>query len=126
MSTMKTIHTKTVFRDDLRYARLLIGRIERAIKTGDWEAVEADAYELEPLFSWIRSRATDNKEGILDFDCKHPMDIAEIRAEQEAERKREEQKQLAAWHKTAEDAAREFEKFLGIKVTVVTEDLETK
>lgn len=123
---MKTIHSKTTFRNDLRYARELIRSIEKAITNGDWDRIADDANELEPLFSAIRANATDNREGILDFDCKFADEITEIRAEQEAERKRKEQKELAAWYKAAEDAAREFEKFLGVNVTVVTEGLETK
>lgn len=123
---MKTIHSKTTFRTDLRYARQLIVAIERAVKTGEWDSITEDALELEGLFGSIRSRATDNREGIEDFDCKYPDEIRAIRAEQEAERKKAEQKELAAWHKAAEKEAREFEQALGVKITVVTEGLETK
>ena len=123
---MKTIHSKTTFRTDLRYARQLIVAIERAVKNGEWDSITEDALELEGLFGSIRSRATDNREGIEDFDCKYPDEIREIRAQQEAERKKAEQKELAAWQKAAEKEAHEFEKALGIKITVVTEGLEDR
>lgn len=123
---MKTIHSKKMFRDDLQYARQMIRRIEKAIANDDWETIVEEANELEPLFSALRCNAIDNREGILDFGCKYPDEIAEIRAEQEAERKRKEQKELAAWQKAGEKVAREFEQALGVKITVVTEGLETK
>lgn len=82
---MKTIHSKKMFRDDLQYARQMIRRIEDAIRNNDWETVVDEATELEPLFSAIRSNATDNREGILDFYCKYEDEIVEIRAQQNGE-----------------------------------------
>lgn len=79
---MKTIHTKKMFRDDLQYARQMIRRIENAIRNDDWETVAEEANELEPLFSLIRSNATDNREGIRDFNYKYQDEIDEIRAQQ--------------------------------------------
>lgn len=121
---MKTIHSKKMFRDDLKYARKLIRRIEQAIQNDDWATIVDEAMELEPLFSAIRCNAIDNREGILDFDCKYEDEIEAIR---EAERKNEEQKRIAAFQKAAKEVGREFEQILGgMKFTVVTEASETK
>lgn len=122
----KQIHNKSKFRSDLRYARNLIAEIEKAIKIENWESVVDDSRELEAVFSLLGMYGTDNREGILDFGCKYPDEIREIRAQQLAESEAKRQKELVAWHKAAEKEAREFEKALGIKITVVTEGLETK
>ena len=123
---MKTIHSKTKFRNDLKYARQLIVALEQAIKMENWDSVHDDARELEAVFSLLGSYATDNREGILDFDCKYPDEIREIRAQQLADSEAKRQKELRAWQKAGEKEAREFEKALGIKSNVITEGLETK
>jgi hypothetical protein len=123
---MKTIHTKKQFREDLQYARKVIAQIENSIRNNDWNDVEQAAMELSGLFGTIEGDAKDNAEGIENFYCKNSVQIEEIRAQQEAEREKTRQKDLAKWQKAGEQVAREFEQFLPIKITVVTEGLETK
>lgn len=80
----QNIHTKTAFREDVKYAREMLRRIEIALRGNDWEAVADECNELEPLFSSMRCRATDNVEGIEDFACKYPDEIEAIRNTQKA------------------------------------------
>lgn len=55
-------HTKKVFREDIRSARLLTDRLRRELATGNWEMIETLARDLEGFASMIACNATENYE----------------------------------------------------------------
>jgi hypothetical protein len=105
---MKQIHTKKMFRDDLAYARRCIQLIDKATKTGEWTEVQDISNELSAMFSAMRSLATDNAEGIDNFDCKHDFEIQEIRASELAEIEKTRALELARWQKVADKVCAEM------------------
>lgn len=55
-------HTKKVFREDIRIARLLTDRLRRELATGNWEMIESLARDLEGFGSLIACNAIENYE----------------------------------------------------------------
>ena len=105
---MKKIHKKTMFNHDLTYARQSISEIAKALRTGEWEQISEIANELSAMFSTMTALATDNAEGIENFDCKYEHEIKEIRAQQLEEK----------WQTAAKTICAELTASTGIKFEV--------